>query len=72
MRQIPVRLARCPTGLPSALMPPQRSRLRGFTTHQTPIKTISQVQELVAAIMNPRIKRAELRAIAKAMSGGRT
>ena len=43
-------------------------RSRGVPAHPTPLK---QLHFLIAAIMNPRVNREELRAIAKAMTGGR-
>lgn len=44
-------------------------RLReNFATHRTPIKALDQVNTLIAAIMNPRIKRDELRRLAQSMS----
>lgn len=46
-------------------------RLReNFATHRTPIKALDQVNTLIAAIMNPRIKRDELRRLAQSMSEG--
>lgn len=45
-------------------------RLReNFATHRTPIKALDQVNTLIAAIMDPRVKRADLRQLAKSMSG---
>lgn len=38
-------------------------------THHTPVKALEQVQTLIDAIMDPRVKRDELRRIAKSMSG---
>lgn len=46
-------------------------RLGGEPTHPTPLKAFDQVQKLIGAILDPRIKRIELREIAKAISEGR-
>jgi hypothetical protein len=47
-------------------------RSGSFRSHQTPLEEAThQLQQLIAAVMSPRLSRVQLRALAKAITEGR-